>query len=81
VIDEAKQKLINLYNSSNNPEVSIENDLALHMLKFSTLFALKIKEQVTDSFSYISLVQQLNSMYEMHADGCVWLLKYLTYNK
>ena len=54
---------------------------ALYIIKFSTLFALKIKEQVKDSFSFISLLQQLNSMYEMHADGCMWLLKYLTYNK
>jgi len=34
-----------------------------------------------DSFSFISLLQTLSSMFDMQADGCMWFLKYLTYNK
>lgn len=60
---------------------SLNSNPAFYLIKFSTLFALKIREQIKDSLSFISLLQQLNSMFEMHADGCLWLLKYLTFNK
>lgn len=50
-------------------EEGIMENPALYVIKFSTMFALKIKDNAKDSFSFISLLQQLNSMYEMHADG------------
>ena len=74
IIDKEKESTDKLIESLNsNP--------AFYLIKFSTLFALKIREQIKDSFSFISLLQQLNSMFEMHADGWLWLLKYLTFNR
>ena len=67
--------------SHENMIQALNSNPAFYLIKFSTLFALKIKEQIKDSLSFISLLQQLNWMFEMHADGCLWLLKYLTFNK
>ena len=86
-VEKAKDLLLSTRNPDDKEELlknldtEIRKNPALYIIKFSTLFALKIKEHIKDSFSFISLLQQLNSMYEMHADGCMWLLKYLTYNK
>jgi hypothetical protein len=85
-VDQAKQLLLDFNKEVDrekyigNLEKDLKENPALYMIKFSTLFALKIKDHAKDSFSFISLLQQLNSMYEMHADGCMWLLKYLTFN-
>ena len=64
-----------------NLDLEIKLNPALYVIKFSTLFALKIKEHIKDSFQFISLLQNLSSMFDMQADGCMWFLKYLTYNK
>jgi len=86
-IEKAKELSANLtavedqkdYNEKLDQE--IKENPALFVIKFSTLFALKIKENIKDSFQFISLLQNLSSMFDMQADGCMWFLKYLTYNK
>lgn len=74
-IERAKAMLVSLKDSevkdlaSDEPADPTTSDPSLGLLKFGTLFAFKVKEQVKDRNSFISLLQQLNSMYEVHADG------------
>jgi len=59
----------------------INKDPGLYTIKLGTLFSFQILEKMKDVNAFTSWIGQLNSLYDIHADACVWLLKYLTKRK
>lgn len=58
----------------------LQTNPGLCVIKFATIFALKTRHKIKDSSLYLTILQHLNSLFEINTDGCVWLLKLLTQN-
>ena len=56
----------------------IDFDPGLFTIKMATIFSYDILNKIKDTQSFVQWMQLLNSLYEVHATACVWLLKYLT---
>jgi hypothetical protein len=59
----------------------INRDPGLYTIKLGTLFSFQILEKMKDIPIFTSWMAQLTQLFEIHADACIWILKYLTNHK
>ena len=70
----------NLEMLPNEIESLLQENPGLWVIKFATLLVLRVRHMMKDSSLYMSMLQHLNSLFEINTDGCIWFLKLLTNN-